>query len=206
MKIARIPTAEYASNCYLLISGSEAALVDPSAQCGDICDALEDANAKLKYVILTHGHFDHMFTADDIRDITKAQLCIHSADSKNLTDTRYSLFAMIGQPDMTFKPAEILLEEGIELPLGDEKIVVLHTPGHTEGSVMLDCGEFLVTGDTLFDMSVGRWDFPGGDREVLMRSIYRIYDEYPKATIYAGHGEPSTVQKQIKYNPFTKRR
>ena len=107
---------------------------------------------------------------------------------------------------MRFDSAEILLEEGSELSLGADTVKIIHTPGHTPGSMMLLIGDDLITGDTLFDMSVGRWDFPGGNEKTLYESIFRIYGEYPNARIYPGHGNPSTVQKQIKNNPFTKRR
>lgn len=204
--IQSIPSTDYGSNCYLLVSGNEAAIVDPSANLTEMLLSLNEANAVLKYIILTHGHFDHMLSLSQLRDRTGAPLCMHRDDTRHLADPTRSLFTMVGHPEMRFDPAEIVLEEGSELPLGEDVIKILHTPGHTPGSMMLLFGDDLVTGDTLFDMSVGRWDFPGGNEDVLYESIFRIYEEYPGSRIYPGHGNYSTVQKQIKYNPFTKRR
>jgi len=204
--IILLPTSGYASNSYLIVSSSECAVVDPSGDVSDIISALSHYGAKLMYIILTHGHYDHMLSLSELREKTHAPLCIHKFDEISLHDSRRSLFALVGDPSRTFDKAEIILKDGDELKLGDEVIKVVHTPGHTPGCIMLDCGGDLISGDTLFDMSVGRSDFPGGDHETLLASIFGIYEKYPQARIYPGHGPDSTVEKQIKFNPFTKRR
>ena len=206
MDIILLPTEGYASNSYLLVSSGEGAVIDPSGSLNDILSALSEYGAVLKYIILTHGHFDHMLTLRALREETKAKLCIHKFDAPNLKDSDRSLFSRIGHPEAVFDDAEILLEDADTLPLGDEIITVLHTPGHTPGSVMQDFGGDLISGDTLFDMSVGRSDFIGGDSTALINSIFKIYDKYPNARFYPGHGPASTIDKQIKYNPFTKQR
>lgn len=206
MNIASLETEGYASNSYLVYSGTDAALIDPSAKPDEVARALEELGVELKYIILTHGHFDHMLYLDELRRHYKAPLCIHTLDSENLSDSTKSLFLMIGYPTRVFDAAERLLSDGDRLMIGDEAIRVIHTPGHTPGSVMLSFDDVLVTGDTLFDMSVGRCDFPGGDPASLSESIFKIYDMLDDARIYPGHGPQSSLEKQKKYNPFTKRR
>ncbi|MBQ8524545.1 MAG: MBL fold metallo-hydrolase [Clostridia bacterium] len=206
MDILLLPTEGYASNSYLIYSGDEGAIVDPSGDISDMLIALTEYSLNLKYIILTHGHYDHMLSLSELRDRTGAPVCIHKLDAPSLRDSRRSLFAMVGCPEAVFDEAEIILKDGDELKLGDEVIKVVHTPGHTPGCIMLDCGGDLISGDTLFDMSVGRSDFPGGDHETLLASIFGIYEKYPQARIYPGHGPSSTIEKQIKFNPFTKRR
>ncbi len=206
VNIISLSTEGYACNTYLLTSGTEAALVDPSCETEELATALDESSAELKYIILTHAHFDHMLTLDDIRAKYSAPLCVHRLDAPALADSTRSLFSMIGYPSRCFAPAERLLEDADELTLGEEKLTVVHTPGHTPGSIVLSCGDMLVTGDTLFDMSVGRCDFPGGDGRAIMSSIFSLYERYPSARIFPGHGAMSNIEKQIKYNPFTKRR
>lgn len=206
MKIYSFPEESFASNCYLLSCGAECAVVDPSVDVRMITDAVRNFDLTIKYIILTHGHYDHMLSLEELRDKTVAELCIHKLDEINLHDSRRSLFAMVGDPARTFHKAERMLEDGDVLDLGGEKITVIHTPGHTPGSVMLHINDDLISGDTLFDMSVGRSDFPGGDHETLLASIYSVYKRFPQSRIYPGHGPASTIEKQIKYNPFTKRR
>lgn len=206
VNIISLPTEGYASNTYLLTACDEAAIVDPSCETAELEKALEKSSTRLKYIILTHAHFDHMLMLDEIRAKYAVPLCIHSLDAPALSDSTRSLFAMIGYPTRTFDLAEILLEDGNELSLGSEKLSVIHTPGHTPGSAVFACGDILVTGDTLFDMSIGRCDFPGGDANAIMNSIFTLYERFPNSRIFPGHGAPSTVEKQKKYNPFTKRR
>lgn len=206
MKIILLPTDGYSSNSYLLVSSDEALLVDPSGDITDITNALLEHNASLKYIVLTHGHYDHMLSLDEAREKFGASLCVHRFDAIALHDSRRSLFAMVGYPEICFDKADMILEDGDILSLGDEKITVVHTPGHTPGCIMLHVGDDLITGDTLFDMSVGRSDFPCGDHETLLDSIFSVYKRFPRCRIYPGHGPSSTIEKQIKYNPFTKRR
>ncbi len=206
MNIISLSTEGYASNSYLVSSGTEGAIIDPSAEPNEVARALEMCGVTLKYIILTHGHFDHMLYLDELRREYSAELCIHALDAPNLADSTKSLFMMIGYPTRVFAPAEVLLADGDEISVGDETLRVIHTPGHTPGSVMLGFDDVLVTGDTLFDMSVGRCDFPGGDADALSRSIFKIYDTFDDAHIYPGHGAASNLEKQKKYNPFTKRR
>lgn len=204
MKIKQIETEGYASNCYLVISGEEAAIVDPSAEISDIELSLKNEKVKLKYILLTHGHFDHMLSLAELREKFSVPLCIQRNDAVALTDPSRSLFTLLGQNDKTFAAAEILFEDGDTISLGDEEIKVIHTPGHTSGSVCYICGDDVITGDTLFDMNIGRCDLSGSDSQAILPSIKRLYSLCPNACIYPGHGAASTIEKQKKHNPYTR--
>lgn len=204
MKIKQIETEGYASNCYLVISGEEAAIVDPSAEISDIELCLKNEKVKLKYILLTHGHFDHMLSLAELREKFSVPLCIQRNDAVALTDPSRSLFTLLGQNDKTFAAAEILFEDGDTISLGDEEIKVIHTPGHTSGSVCYICGDDVITGDTLFDMNIGRCDLSGSDSQAILPSIKRLYSLCPNACIYPGHGASSTIEKQKKHNPYTR--
>ncbi|MBR6807623.1 MAG: MBL fold metallo-hydrolase [Clostridia bacterium] len=194
----------YSSNCYLLASGSEAAVVDPSVETKLILNALDNAGLRLKYILLTHGHFDHMHTLDELRSATGAEVMVHTDDSETLTNSALSLFTYFGYPETVFQPASVLLSDGDSIKLGDEEITVIHTPGHTPGCVCYVTSSGIITGDTLFDMSVGRYDFPRSNGVKLRESIKRLYENYPAERIYPGHGPSSDMMTQIRKNPFTK--
>ncbi len=194
----------YSANCYLLSSGNEAAVVDPSCEAETILSALSNRGLSLKYILLTHGHFDHIHSLNELKGKTGATVCIHNSDSEMLTSAHKSLYMSFEGKSITFDPADILLADGDEITLGEDKIKVVHTPGHTKGSVCYLADTKLISGDTLFDMSVGRWDFPGGDPNELLRSISRLYREHLDCEIFPGHGGSSTVMKQKQSNPFTR--
>lgn len=209
MKICNLTLSEntrfgYSSNCFLLCSGDECAVVDPSIECDEILSAANLRDCRVKYIILTHGHFDHMHTLDALKKATGAPVYIHQHDAKCLIDPAFSLYTYFGYPETVFDAADVTLEGGEVLPLGDESITVVHTPGHTPGCVCLLSGEDMLTGDTLFDMSVGRYDFPRSDGVKLRESIKMLYRDHPDVKIYPGHGPASTMERQIKKNPFTR--
>lgn len=194
----------YSSNCYLLFSNSEAAVVDPSIETELILKAAENADVNIKYIILTHGHFDHMHTLDELRDATGAKVLVHKDDAETLTNSALSLFSYFGYPDTTYRPADELLEDGDILELGGEYVSVVHTPGHTPGCICLRTMNGILTGDTLFDMSVGRYDFPRSNGVKLRDSIKKLYENFPDDKIYPGHGPSSDMMTQIRKNPFTR--
>jgi len=194
----------YSSNCYLLYSNGEAAIVDPSIETEILLKAAENADVKIKYIILTHGHFDHMHTLDELRDATGAKVLVHKDDAETLTNSALSLFTYFGFPETIYRPADNLLNDGDVIELGGEQIIVIHTPGHTPGCICLRTGNGMLTGDTLFDMSVGRYDFPRSNGVKLRESITRLYENYPDDRIYPGHGPASDMMTQIRKNPFTR--
>ncbi len=150
---------------------------------------LEDKNLKLKYILLTHAHFDHMLACEKLREETKAPLCVHEADADAVTEPRHSYLILAGILK-GFKPADIRLKEVDVLTLGTGKFEVIHTPGHTKGSCCYTYSNDVFCGDTVFDSGYGRTDLYGGDERAMADSldkIHRLFDGSGKR-FHPGHG------------------
>ena len=188
MEIVNLYPGSFASNCYLVISDGHAALIDPSAKAERILEELDRRNATLEFILLTHGHFDHVFSLDELRDVCGVPAYIHEADAELLPDSEKNAFSYFFDRKQAWRAAEKVLKDGDELTLGSTRFRVLHTPGHTRGSVCYQCGDVLFTGDTLFDGNYGRFDLYGGDAETLYRSLRSLHKLPADLTIYPGHG------------------
>ena len=194
MKIRSICPDSFASNCYLLIEGDKALVVDPSVPTRAISSALTAEGTRCVGILLTHGHFDHILSLDECRDAyPDAPVYLHSQDAELLSDGQKNAFALFFGQDRAWRPADHLLTKGEIILLGDNRIKVLHTPGHTRGSVCYLCGDDLITGDTLFDGGYGRCDLYGGDWGALCASLRRLTALSPTLRIYPGHGQGSTL-------------
>ena len=199
MEIISLPTVGFTSNCYIVHNGNEAFVVDPSISEKKIIKALDERNLKLKGILLTHGHFDHIWRAQELRNETGAPLYVHEFDDEMLIDADKNAYRTFTGNDFTIEKADALLHEGDVLCLGDEKITVLHTPGHTKGSVCYDTGDSLLSGDTIFAEGFGRCDLHGGDMNALKLSIQRLSEiaKNENRWLYSGHGERSTLSQAI---------
>lgn len=200
MIIKAIVVGELETNCY--IAGDEAAkeafIIDPGAGFKRIKDEIALLKLKPIAVINTHGHGDHIL-ANDRFDVP---VWIHRLDAEFLLDHSKNLSGAFGFP-FAVKPAERLLEDKDILNLGQYKFEVIHTPGHTPGSICLKADNIIFTGDTLFHEGVGRTDFSYGSEEDIKRSIKEkllVLDD--NCVIYPGHGSKSTIGYERKYNPF----
>jgi len=193
MKIIPIAPFSFGANTYALIANRHAFIIDPSVTVGAITSALSEEGAVLDGIILTHGHFDHIASIDTLRTATGTEVLIHEADAEMLTDGKKNAFFTFFGRDSAYKPADKTLCDGQILTLGGEDIKVIHTPGHTKGSICLHCGDFLITGDTLFAESVGRCDLWGGSESALAASLQRLRQLPPSMMIYAGHGAPERL-------------
>ncbi len=185
MDIIKLNGVSYASNTYVLISGNDAAVVDPSVDVKTIKEAI--GSAKLRYILLTHCHFDHILKLDSLRAETHAEVCIHAADAEMMKDPELNGSEFFGL-DFAALGADRLLEDGEIINLGKEQIEVISTPGHTPGSVCYDCGDKLICGDTLFTSGYGRYDLPGGDANALFNSLKKLAERRDAPMIYPGHG------------------
>ena len=188
------------NNNYLLIDeeSKEAALVDCSAADSEVKAVLNNAGAKLKYILLTHGHFDHVA---GIRP-TDAKIVMHKNDLNILNQTNMYLPAF-GIPEITIPKIDIFVNDGDILKLGNTEIKVLHTPGHTQGGVCYLVEDMLFSGDTIFYESVGRCDLEGGDFVQIVDSIKsKIYTLPDNITIYPGHGKQTNVAWEKEHNKF----
>ena len=195
MEIENLYPGSWGSNCYLLTVGSHAALVDPSANASTLMDAVAQKGALLDYILLTHGHFDHIVSIDTLRQYTDAPVIIHENDAEMLGDSSKNAFYTFFRQERTYCDADRLLNDGESLKIGDETIRVIHTPGHSPGSVCYLCneGQFMLTGDTLFDEGVGRCDLWKGDRDRLRDSLKKLRDYPQNNLIYPGHGAPARL-------------
>lgn len=197
MKILRICPDSWGSNCYLTVSGHEAYVIDPSPSVDAIVRMAEQNDARIVGIILTHGHFDHVISAEGLHKATGAPVMIHRDDAEALGDpVRNAYMGFFGE-ERRFAPADRLLDDGEVLPLGDEKLTVLHTPGHTPGCICLVCDDFIITGDTLFASGFGRVDLAGGSLHSMKESLKKLNALDHSLPIYPGHNEPSTLGEAL---------
>jgi glyoxylase-like metal-dependent hydrolase (beta-lactamase superfamily II) len=202
MKVLTLTVGSMMENCYIVYENVEAVAIDPGADARDILDTLKKNGLKLTHILLTHGHYDHIGAVQELKDKTDAKICIHLDDADMLKSARMNLSISVGSPAVTYSP-DMLLYDGQIIETGKMSIQVIHTPGHTPGGVCFAIGDNLFTGDTLFNRSVGRTDFPGGSAEQLGRSMNNVLKKLSKNYIvYPGHGPFSSLDYEKKNNPF----
>ncbi len=204
MKLLSLMVGEMGVNCYIPYCEEtmKGVVIDPGDNGDKILRLTAKNDVQIKMILLTHGHFDHIGSVKEIKEQTEALVAIHSEDAEMLTNPSKNLSIFVGQESIQ-SPADILIEDGRELQIGAMKLTAIHTPGHTPGGLCYLSDEILFTGDTLFEGSVGRTDFPSGSQQVLMQSIYdklMVLDDDLK--IYPGHGRVSTLGKERETNPF----
>jgi len=194
-----------AANCYLFSCSEtkKAMVVDPGADGKTIYRWILEKGLKVEYILLTHGHMDHIGAVDELKELLGDVLVgIHTNDAGMLTDGRKNLSSYFG-PGLAFKQADLLLSDGQELMVGKERIKVIATPGHSPGSVCFLCSEGLISGDTLFAGSIGRTDFPGGSMNQLLDGVKKKLLILPDDTrVFPGHGEETSIGEEKQYNPF----
>lgn len=186
------------TNCYIIIDEEtkRAMIVDPGGEAGKILKIIEENNLIVEYIVLTHCHADHIGVVKEIREKTDGRICIHRLDSVGLMDKEYSLsdYVCIENPNIQ---AEIILSEDDVLTIGKLHFKVIHTPGHTQGSICLYGNEMLFSGDTMFNGAWGRTDLPTSSFEDIIGSIVNKLLVLPDETIvYPGHGIPTVIKDE----------
>lgn len=193
------------SNCYILgdEKNKKAVIIDPGGNAEDILSIVEKEGFTVELILLTHGHMDHMAGLEEVRAATGAKVAIHEDDAPMLLSSAQNLSEyMMGQKS-SLAPAEIELKDAEKLSVGDLILEIIHTPGHTPGSISIKVDNIIFTGDTLFAGSIGRSDFPGGSFEQLMASIKtKLLIQNDDVVIYPGHGIRSTIKQEKATNPF----
>ena len=197
MKVSMMQVGPIGTNCYILEDGKKAAVIDPGDEADRILAQLNQLDVQVEYILLTHGHYDHTTGVPELhKALPGAKIYIHQADA-NGAGSR--LFPLAGQVDDL-----LLYDEGDTLPLGALTIEVLHTPGHSPGSVTLKAGDVLFTGDTLFAGDCGRTDLRGGSWEEILVSLGRLGKLEGNYHVLPGHGGTSDLDTERKINPYLK--
>lgn len=190
------------SNTYLVVDTQtkEAAVIDPSHM-PSVFD-VDFSEIKVKYILLTHGHFDHMFKLEKYRREFGAKICIHQFDEELLYDGEKNCSAFFMYDEMIMPKADMTFSEEDKIYLGNTEIGIIHTPGHTPGSVCFTCGDVMFSGDTLFYGSRGRTDFWGGNDFSMKISLERLKNIDKNYTVHCGHGQSTTLDREKKYNSY----
>ena len=195
MNIKAMQVGPIGTNCYLLEDEStrQAAVIDPGGDAPRLLAALKGLD--VRRILLTHGHYDHTGAAAELAAaLPQAEVYIHERDYRDVDPGLFPLRTQLS--------AVNFYGEGDRLPLGELTLEVLHTPGHSQGSVTLRCGDVLFCGDTLFAGSCGRTDFPGGDTAKILASLRRLGELEGNLQVLPGHMEDSTLSRERQVNPY----
>ena len=204
-EVFSVENGSFGTNCYLLLSGTDAAAVD--------CGCFDPAYAaflsshgvtRLRYILLTHGHFDHILGVAGLKEAFGGEIVVSDGDKRCLEREDFSLNAWARYGVQTPVHWDVVVSDGEYLPFGDGEIEVISTPGHTRGGLCYRFGDALFTGDTLFSLSAGRTDFPGGDVRALLSSLQKLAALPGDPVVYPGHGEQSTLSRERRRNPYMK--
>jgi glyoxylase-like metal-dependent hydrolase (beta-lactamase superfamily II) len=203
MNVQRLVLGELDTNAWLVDDGDGGPLIviDPAGDAAELLAAI--AERPVAAVVLTHGHFDHLGAAEAVVHLTSAPLMVHAADADAITTAVGTGAAMFGYTHAA-PEADRLLADGDVVEAGGVSLIVIHTPGHTPGSISLlasEAGE-LFSGDTLFAGSIGRTDFPGGDHAAMIRSLARLATLPAETRVHPGHGPDTTIGREERVNPF----
>lgn len=207
MNIKTLQLGELKANCYIAVTAPhQCVAIDVGGSPRLLIEYLKMNSLKLTKILLTHGHFDHTAGVEEVRQATGAEVFIHETDSPMLESSALSLHSMISI--MPFKPVMKyeIVRDGCILHDGDYTFRVLHTPGHSHGSVCYICDEerVIFSGDTLFCCSVGRTDFPSSDPHYMMQSLQTLNELEGNYKVYPGHNEFTDLDYERRNNPYMK--
>lgn len=194
------------TNCYIVYDKGKALLIDPGAEPDKIAEFLEREGLKVQAILLTHAHFDHIAALDEIRETGDTDVYIHENELSWLSDPQMNGSSKLIGNEIVMKPAEFTFKMG-PMEIGDFLFEVIHTPGHSPGSVsfLFDQNEFIISGDVLFYHGIGRTDLPGGNMAEIEATIQnKLYQLKESLTVYPGHGPHTTIGEEKQNNPFVR--
>ena len=192
MNVKKMALGAYQTNCYLLWEGEKAVVIDPGYEPETILRALQTLGLSLEAIALTHGHFDHVGAVKELVAETGCRVYIHASEA--------TLPPMMTAGELYF--THTYADGDTIAPVPGLELTVLHTPGHTPGSVCLVYGQHMFSGDTLFQGSCGRVDFPGGNPKKMIESLARLAAIESDYRVHPGHGESTTLAAEKRYNPY----
>jgi len=204
MVLIRIVVGPLQVNCFILADEKtkEAVVIDPGDDAGEILKVIKDKGLKVKYLVNTHGHFDHVGANKALKDATGAQLLIHEGDAPVMASAALHSRSF-GMAPVSSPAADRYVKHGEVISAGEVSLKVLHTPGHSPGGISLLEQGMVFTGDALFAGSIGRTDLPGGDLLTLLGSIKTNLMNLPDDTkVFCGHGPATTIGDERNENPF----
>ncbi len=201
MEIKTIVLGHIHTNCYLVSTDKAAIVIDPAFKSAAVEDFLLQNSDKERLILLTHAHFDHIGAAPFLRENTGVKIAVGEFDNADLSDPAVNLSDRFHAHIPPFS-ADITLIDGEEFSVGDINIKVLHTPGHTVGSVCYLTDNVLFAGDTLFYESIGRTDFPKSNHSDMMKSLCRLLNLDGNIRVLSGHGPETNIEHEKIYNPF----
>lgn len=203
MKVLQLCVGMVATNCYIVFDevSREAAVIDPGDSAPSILHAVDEEKLTVRYVLLTHAHFDHILAAHEVLEKTGAKYVVPEADTWLLKRENMGQFRAIARGYVEDTP-DILATEGTQLTFGGLTATYMNTPGHTPGSSVIQIEDCLFTGDTLFRHECGRCDLEGGDFGVMLRSLKRLHDLEGDYKVLPGHEGLSTLAEERAANPY----
>lgn len=201
MEVEKMPNGLLATNTYFVINEdtNETVIIDPASASNNMINYIESEKLVPKAVFITHGHFDHIGGVEMLREKYGVEVYIHKNDADSVLDNPdYKVF----KENFLKTPAENNVVDGNIINCAGMQFEVLHTPGHSEGSVCYKCEDVLFTGDTLFKEEIGRLDFPGGSVEDMRKSIEKLKAIKEDMVVHPGHGESSSLMHEKANNPY----
>lgn len=206
--VETFPAGPLQCNCSVVACADtkEAVVVDPGGETERIAEIVGHYDLRVRAILHTHGHLDHIYCTHDVKRVHGGEICLHRGDTY-LYDGFDEQCATFRLPKRERSPVDRFVEHGDRIALGKNGLDVIHTPGHTPGSICFEITDgsrtIVFAGDTLFRRSVGRTDLPGGDARTLQRSIReRLYTRDLHALVVPGHGPSTTLGEEAKANPF----
>lgn len=200
----KLPVGNFLTNCYVIADDEtkEAAIIDPADDFQKLKGFIEEHSLKVKYILLTHAHGDHILALPEMKAYTNAPVGVHQADEDMLANARLNMSGTFVKNPVEAK-GDFYLEDGMELSLGNIKLKIIHTPGHTMGSVCILSEGELVSGDTLFARGIGRTDLYGGSYDSIVNSIRtKLFVLDGNIRVHPGHDASSTIKVEREQNPF----
>lgn len=200
------PAGPFECNCTVLACGDtkDAIVIDPGGELERIAEIVAHYDLTVRAIVHTHAHLDHIYGTRDVKQKHGGEICLHRDDAF-LYDGFAMQAAMFGWKVQPTAPVDRWINDGDRVAMGKRELAVIHTPGHTPGSVCFALDKIMLSGDTLFRRSIGRTDLPGGDSQQIARSIQeRLYTCDPDTLVIPGHGPTTTIGDEMKANPFVR--